>query len=440
MPLLQLVRHAESANNALYNEIISECGGAAAVASDPSLQRRVDEEEARRRSSDPPLSARGLEQAARVGEHLAGENLDCASTLLVCSPMRRALLTAAPIARGLKGAGVANLRVECHAQYFEAGGCHEGGRALPGRTFQQICGDHPLDFDAAECFPSPDRGWYSAAGAPESDAQPRAERMCLWITERLATLPDTGRVIMVGHGAFMARLLARLVGLPCAGAAALFVHANTGVSTLRLVRRKGSFLVLGLNQTPHLTPQLLTGAHPAEDGWAAALRAPAWVVRRYGPEAVGCYPMPTGLRRQLLEARRRLLWAHESGVGASAYEESDARSVTFVCVLEGSETPAGQVQYDPSTRRLRQMVVLPQFRKLGIGCALVRAVASIHAEKVAGGSVNGPGAEGDASPPLRVHAWQRSEAFYTRCGFAREGDPYESNGVRCVRMAYATLE
>ena len=65
MPLLQLVRHAESANNALYNEIISECGGAAAVASDPSLQRRVDEEEARRRSSDPPLSARGLEQAAR---------------------------------------------------------------------------------------------------------------------------------------------------------------------------------------------------------------------------------------------------------------------------------------------------------------------------------------------------------------------------------------
>ena len=61
----------------------------------------------------------------------------------------------------------------------------------------------------------------------------------LWITETLAELPDSGRLILVGHGLVMATLITRLLGLPFSGAPCMATHANTGVSNLRYVRDKG---------------------------------------------------------------------------------------------------------------------------------------------------------------------------------------------------------
>jgi len=151
--------------------------------------------------------------------------------------------------------------------------------------------------------------------------------------------------------------------------------------------------------------------------------------------------------------RRDGLWSLEQGVGADEYAESDARSVTIVCALVGlDERAIGHVQYDPLTRRLRQMLVMPQFRRLGVGRALVQRVVAVHEARMAeeaGRDAKRPKLEDGTSPQLprlRVHAHLRSVQFYERVGFSRllaagvehelDGGVYVSNGVECVKLEY----
>ena len=109
---------------------------------------------------------------------------------------------------------------------------------------------------------------------------------------------------------------------------------------------------------------------------------------------------------------------------------------TIVATLSGNEGRAiAHVQYDPATKRLRQLFVMPQFRNLGIGAALVKRVLMTHEDAM----------RFEADDPqkrrrgegLRVHAHVNSAPFYEKCGFVREGDEYRSNGVMCVRMQFA---
>lgn len=461
MPTLHLIRHGESANNVIYNHLVAEFGGGEAVAAVPELRRCVEEEEVKRRSPDPGLSERGLMQAQRASEASQRGRCDslrfgapCGPMTVVCSPMRRACLTAEPIVQALKRADAPELKVLCHARYFEKGGCHDQGAALPGRTYSEICNDHPLlQFDGSVGFPSAHGGWYSAATAREraEEWNERVDEMYVWITSMLADMPESGRLLLVGHGAFMGVLTARLMGLPVGSGAALLVCANTGVHTLRFVRDRAGFLVLALNDTRHLDhdPDLISGNDPAEDGWVSALDPPTWTLCQYCA-ARGLYMSPA-LRAQTLALRRICLWSMEAGVSAVDYEAADARAEAILCLLDGSGNVAGHVQYDPHTKRLRQLLVLPQFRRLGIGRALVRAVVEAHG--AASGAMTQSGthkrqrAEDDGddarpksfAPALSVHAWQRSEGFYERCGFVRKGEEYESNGVMCVRMEYHSL-
>ena len=456
MPTLQLIRHGESANNVIYRQLIAEFGGGEAVAASRELQRRVDEEEVRRRSPDPSLSERGFMQAECLGRRydpLFG--VSSGPTTVVCSPMKRACLTAEPIVQALRHADTPGLKVLCHARYYEKGGCHDQGVAAPGRTYADICNDHPLlQFDGAVSFPSATGGWYSGATARESEEECRArvEELYVWVTATLAEMPESGRLLLVGHGAFMGSLAARLMGQPSGGdgsGAAVVVCANAGVHTLHFVRDRAGFLVLALNDTGHIPRDhraLLSGADPTGDGWAAALDVPAWTLQHYDP--VSGPEMPPALRAQTLTLRRVCLWSLETGVSASDYAAVDRRAVSIVCVLSGTcMCIAGHVQYDPHTARLRQLLVLPQFRRLGIGAALVRAVVEAHraaTDASTGSSAltkrqrTGDDADRDAdlAVALTVHAWQRSEAFYTRCGFVRKGNEYESNGVVCVKMEY----
>ena len=447
-PILQLVRHAESANNALYNALVAEQGGAAAVKADVAKQQRVDDLELKQRSPDPSLSERGFEQAELVATLLGNEHVEASPTILVVSPMLRACLTAEPIAKKLRATGAKeNLKVICHAEYYETGGCHDRGLALPGRTFSEITDAHPsLAPTESVAFPKGGGGFYSKGDARETkdQAEARAERLNLWITETLAELPDSGRLILVGHGLVMATLITRLLGLPFSGAPCMATHANTGVSNLRYVRDKGAFLLESLNDTRHVSADarekgLLTGCDAYRDGWAAALPTPSWDLHRFSP-LVGrgvLFPrLPPELRQQTLAMRADGLWANEEGVTAADYEESDLRCETIVATLTGLVDRAiGHVQYDPATKRLRQLFVMPQFRKLGVGSALVKRVLATHEDAM----------RFEAEDPqkrrrgegLRVHAHVKSEKFYEKCGFVREGDEYRSNGVMCVRMLFS---
>jgi len=224
--------------------------------------------------------------------------------------------------------------------------------------------------------------------------------------------------------------------------------------------------------------------------------------------------MPPALYDASVVVRRECLWALEDGVTHAAYVQSDARAVTIVCTLAGggaaaddSVRPRGQlghaqldpiiltghaqldpmrlvghVQLDPMLGRLRQLIVLPQFRRLGIGRALVGAVVRAHGAQHGGPEISAHEAtltEADTlahdldaaphradgfdgthcgtpqmqlvqpqpptrkrprgtsvCPPLLVHAHARSAPFYEQCGFVRVDEVYESNGVECVRMEH----
>jgi broad specificity phosphatase PhoE len=111
MPRLLLVRHAQSANNVGSDEARERFLG------DPE---RILAESERTRVPDPELSAAGFEQAELLANALA-PMLRGDRTLLVSSPMRRALLTAAPLAAR---AGLERERFLCQGDLFEVGGCY----------------------------------------------------------------------------------------------------------------------------------------------------------------------------------------------------------------------------------------------------------------------------------------------------------------------------
>ena len=470
--MLLFIRHAESANN--------ELGGPACADA-----ARVVSEDLRRRDPDPSLSARGFDQAARLGER-PEFGTPSTSTTLVVSPMRRACLTATPVAEALRRAGT-QCTVLCHADYCEVGGCHDRGDPLPGRSIHELREEHPtLELEPVG-FPSPDAGWYSAARAREADPNPRVERFYLWLSETLAAAPDAARIILVGHGEFMARVITRLLtGCPAdreARPALWRVHCNTGVTTLHFARETATFSLTELNDVRHIADRaMLTGGDPVGDGGAALPGQPRYTYSVHDPAARPPTPMPHALRERTLAMRRDGLWSLEQGVTAASYEESDRRSVTVLCQPAGDGggvSVAGHVQYDPATSRLRQLLVLPLHRRMGIGRALVARVVQLHDERHGAPTAQGRAAEvkeeapppraageeasprkrrhqsptGGASamdvdgvealpraetPPLLVHAHVRSEPFYARVGFVREGSSvYVSNGVECVKMVYA---
>jgi len=169
-------------------------------------------------------------------------------------------------------------------------------------------------------FPDPNRGWYCNGIGAESreQAEDRAARFYLWLMETLdqqlleasaasaagsdvvtdvfdAGVSQPGEetenehdkhaprkrrrrtTLLVGHGDFMSLLLKRIVagfghsvetaGIPHRSA---FVHYNTGITELEYFGN-GRFLVMGQNQTPHLSPEEygeLRCGGSLKDGWS----------------------------------------------------------------------------------------------------------------------------------------------------------------------------
>ena len=207
----------------------------------------------------------------------------------------------------------------------------------------------------------------------------------------------------------MSVFLKRMLGMALAPSR-VFVHCNTGIS--RLIWDRNGVLVQSLNDTSHIPGAILSGGGENEGWWPSPGKTE---IRRFGDIASEDSPA----YRESLKLREEHLFKRES-LTRMSYADLDERSIHFLAYKD--DRLAGFVQYDPEGNRLRQLLVLSEFRGNGVGQELVAAVreeAMRHGQK-----------------HLFVHSWKDSSAFYAKCGFVLEGEPYLSHSIVCQRMRY----
>jgi 2,3-bisphosphoglycerate-dependent phosphoglycerate mutase len=243
---LYIIRHAQSTNNSLPAEV-----------------------ELRDRVCDPLLTELGYRQAELLAEHLTtgcdgwsdAASADpeagggpCAATYgithLVCSPMKRTLLTAQPISQAL------GLRPEIWLDIHEHGGIYldhgkpAGKIGYPGITRSELVAQFP-DYPAPAALT--DQGWWRDGFEEWEVCLDRAAG----VARRLREMGAGGASIaMVTHGAFASALIMALVGTP-PDAGVHFSHHNTGISLIRF-RPDGGIRLRYLNRVSHLPPDMIT--------------------------------------------------------------------------------------------------------------------------------------------------------------------------------------
>jgi broad specificity phosphatase PhoE len=243
---LFLIRHAQSANNALAE--------AAPMA-----------EYLAQRSPEPTITELGFRQAQLTADHLASlawpedagatranDSHGYGFTKLFVSPMLRTLQTALPISKAL------DLQPEVWVDIHEHGGIFHGDPALgnienfPGLTRQAI-----LEQFAGYTVPDTvsDQGWWWGGYEEMEGCYERAAKVAAmlrsWIPEQ-----HEERIALVSHGTFLDALIKALLGHDFA-TELYYTHYNTAISRIDFTP-KGFTLVRYLNRTEHLTPELIT--------------------------------------------------------------------------------------------------------------------------------------------------------------------------------------
>jgi broad specificity phosphatase PhoE len=278
------VRHAQSSNNCIYETVREKFG-------DSLSAQQYEDELNKLHNPDPELSLRGCNQA-----NLLGSYLQCGSLLTLkqsekwvvySSPMRRCLLTAQQVARGLS----TDSKVIVHPQFFESDGCFrpmEDGTTvgLPGATAAEV----EAEFPNFSCMPEMETGYYKHP-CKETEVQFRSR--CSDAADFLWNYHNTARdhpvenndnkissdgLVIVAHGNFIAAVISELVGTRN-----MFLCDNTGLTHLQLwserlpvsndVKKTGNTLktvsLQYLNRIDHLVadPSLVTGSNAFDDHW-----------------------------------------------------------------------------------------------------------------------------------------------------------------------------
>lgn len=230
---LLLIRHGQSRNNHL-------AGAADYLAG---------------RLADPLLTGRGQQQALRLAEWAAGDDLCGRVTHLYTSLTTRAVQTAAPLAQalGLKAHGL--------REAYECGGLSSG----PAGGFEPVAGrDHTsLQADCPALLWPEDLYGQAWDGGCEPWEHARFAARAASVTARLRRDAGEADVLaLVTHHDFAQYLVADLLGLPALNGEALtFRLNNTATACLELgTDTAGTELALlhWFNRTCHLTPDLVT--------------------------------------------------------------------------------------------------------------------------------------------------------------------------------------
>lgn len=391
---LLLIRHGQSTNNVIEENAIS-----ARARGDSRAE--VDTEKLR--SHDPELSGLGWKQAELTALTLA-KRWRGKRCLLVVSPMRRALQTAQPLAKALQIKGDDFI---CRGDIYEIGGCYYEQTAYSGAMGFEIkaeFGAHPIGI--------PEQGWYSGYTAKETRSQ--ARQRCLRVVAWLQALVHSSDgqydvIITVLHGELLHRCLSLWMGISASSRLGL-IHGNCGITEFAWEAERGR-LMLGFNMLDHL-PITLRSSDKPQHGWWNII-SPSIRIDHFR-DIAKTNPV---LYAKEVEARERFLFPVDGGC-LRDYQVSDARNVHFIAICDGEL--AGFVQYDPELNRLRQMLVLPDFRGMNIGQGLADRVAK-ESQK-------------DGHMVLWVHAWLQAQDFYLKAGFFPVGEQYENNGTMCQKM------
>ncbi len=233
---LYIIRHAQSTNNALTDQ--------------------------RHRVCDPALTELGTRQAEVLARHLASDTdrpalagqCDQAPgygiTRLYCSPMRRALQTAVPVARAL------GLQPEVWIDIHEYGGVwldhgdERGPVGYPGITRPELAEQFPGFLIPAELT---DAGWWRGDQEEPEAFVSRAARVASTLLS-WAELQE--RVAIITHGAFIDGLLSALLEVGRAQPV-YYHHDNTGISLIDF-RREGKLSIRYLNRLDHLRADMVS--------------------------------------------------------------------------------------------------------------------------------------------------------------------------------------
>mmetsp|Transcript_33802 Transcript_33802/g.85126 ORF Transcript_33802/g.85126 Transcript_33802/m.85126 type:complete len:266 (-) Transcript_33802:1547-2344(-) len=247
---LYIVRHAQSANNALDT---------------PSLQNSG-------RSADPSLTAKGFQQAEALGRFVGDELGEACGKVepqhairrMVVSPMRRCMLTAGPAAK------VLGIPIEVKGDLFEHGGCFEGARddsggvvGCTGLTKSQLESEFPGCVVPDELV----GGWWTRQQGCETvpQAQERIRAVAAWLwSVAEAWKKEDGAMCIVVHGMFIDILIKVLTGvaLTTGKQQAVYCSKNAGVHVLELRASLGGGNVAGLqrfNVLEHMPTAMQTG-------------------------------------------------------------------------------------------------------------------------------------------------------------------------------------
>ncbi len=244
---LYLIRHGQSVNNALFDDV----------------QLRV---------SDPDLTDLGWKQAEQAAEHLAQAmnpdefvplgadalerktHIPYRFTHLYCSPMRRAIQTAQPLAKAL------GLKPEIHPAVHEIGGIFLERDGIMtgygGMSREAIVRDFP-DTIIPEAIT--ESGWYDVRIGKESNAigMGRAIHFAYEMQQRGTKLEASDEsIIVVSHAGFMSFFLKAVMNtLP--SFTYLLTHHNTGITRISY-KPDYPTRIMYINRIQHLPPEMVT--------------------------------------------------------------------------------------------------------------------------------------------------------------------------------------
>jgi probable phosphoglycerate mutase len=183
-------------------------------------------------AADPPLAELGLQQSAALAEWLAGEPID----VLLVSPMRRALETAAPVAARL---GLEAVVVDGLAEHDRDSSWYipiEEMRASGDPRWQEYLDDH----------------W-----GTDPDTDPDGFRAGVVRTlEGIVTANPGKRVAAVAHGGVINSYVAHVLQTPTAG---VFEPAYTSITRI-LGASTGQRMVKSMNEAAHVRGLLPPGS------------------------------------------------------------------------------------------------------------------------------------------------------------------------------------
>ncbi|MCR2745892.1 GNAT family N-acetyltransferase [Limnobacter parvus] len=110
---------------------------------------------------------------------------------------------------------------------------------------------------------------------------------------------------------------------------------------------------------------------------------------------------------------RRSVFIVEQGIDESEeWDEHDSNSVHALAWWRDKPVGTARLLHEG---KIGRMAVLPEFRSQGIGSAMLLALLAV--------------AEKQNLPLVRLSAQQQAIGFYSRHGFAPEGEPHEEVGI-----------